>query len=320
MSALVYSAGESENACAGEMQVRRPPTLVKSAVRESKSVQWRVLNFPSGYSSGKLCILNRDDSEVPVAMARGPVKVDSQLNYILFGSYELMNRKDGLRSLPENALTKLHLRGIESTDGKPFSLAGIERQQSMTFLYDEETEITEESLNYVAKLPNLRRLSLRYCGITARYLDSCVPLPKLSSLDLSLNSICKEGWEAVGRMKGLTSLRLSSTDANDSAMAQVANLTELDYLNLRGNRNITSQGWSVLPKLVRLRTLEVSDTNFSGRDLIKLTNPRLKRIVVNLKKVNQNELAAFTKMHPRIQINDSGHVDKGTDYLFAPLH
>ena len=109
------------------------------------------------------------------------------------------------------------------------------------------TQITDEGLKDVAKLHNLKSLSLDRSNITDAGLKEVAKLQNLKYLSLDNTRITDAGLKEVAKLQNLKWLMLDRTNITDAGLKEVAKLQELVQLYLYHTK-ITYEGLAELKK------------------------------------------------------------------------
>lgn len=154
-------------------------------------------------------------------------------------------------------LTYLDMSGT----GLMFSLQTIaDNLPKLKTLIVKATKINDEGFAHVVKLQDLLELNVSFTMITA---ESIVPLQSLKNLqylDLSINAKIDESIAPdIEGLTSLTTLKLSSTEISNQALASIAKLTNLTSLDM--NRTfIDTTGARLLSQLTNLHDLQMAYT------------------------------------------------------------
>jgi hypothetical protein len=93
-------------------------------------------------------------------------------------------------------------------------------------------------------------------------------LPKVTALEFNMsNGLTEAAIKDIGGMKQLEHLSLNGMRVNDTSMADIAGLANLNYLRLSGAGAVTSPGWATLENFKQLKTLWVAETNLGDQGI-----------------------------------------------------
>ncbi len=126
-----------------------------------------------------------------------------------------------------------------------------------------ECDVTDEQLERLAGLSNLRELRLSSHKITDTGLCSIATLKNLRMLSIRGASFTNKGLEALSHLTELRELRISSSSITSSGLRHIATFTHLRILGLHGKR-ITDRGLRHLQSLTNLRELDLRSTSIRG--------------------------------------------------------
>ena len=88
-------------------------------------------------------------------------------------------------------------------------------------------------------------------------------LPKVTAVEFNMsNALTEVAIKDIGGMRQLVHLSLNGMHLTDASMADLANLTNLNYLRTSGAADITDAGWATLENFKQLQTLWVAETKF----------------------------------------------------------
>ena len=165
---------------------------------------------------------------------------------------------------------------------------------------------SDKGLSIISKMPNLKRLVMKYCFVlNDKGLSYLMSLKNLEYLDISsCTALTGTGLKSIGKFNKLKHLDMSLCfNVDDSVLEALSGLSKLQYLNLMGCSNInddslkaissftnleelilynncggpklTDDSIQHLSKLVKLKTLDIRGTNIStkGIKLLKESIP-----------------------------------------------
>lgn len=108
---------------------------------------------------------------------------------------------------------------------------------------------TNDALETVAVLPNLKHLDLTQSYINDTGLVDLPPLPHLETLILNQTDITHAGLESIAELKRLAHLHVGDTAVDDGAVEHLKNLVQLETLFIK-RTNISAEGVAdLLPAL-----------------------------------------------------------------------
>lgn len=282
----------------------------------------RVLEFPEKIPFGALYKETGSYSQPKrtfLCRARGRVPVPAGVRLGLVASYDLLNNFDLFKKLPPDAFYSVDLNRVDSVNDKPFDISALAGQRELRFIDNSETDMTDESVSAFKSLEHLQRLRLWYCGITGSTLDAVANIKTLEWLDLGLNQLSPAAWKAIGRMSHLKTLAVTRTGADDSALAEISKLQELDNLSICENKKISAKGLALLKNCKKLRTIDASRCNLSANDFVGLAGMKLDSLTISGRYMTKADLAKIHNALPRTIIGNKDVDDQNTNYLFSPL-
>lgn len=165
--------------------------------------------------------------------------------------------------------TKIEDAGLKQLQGLPIVGLNLELCR----------HVTDSGLKHLEPLKSLRQLILTGTGISHTGLQHLTGHSNLLALDLELcDGITDQACASLGQMKQLRSLNLKKSgfekfSITDSGLQRLEILTELESLNLYGNK-VTDTGLASLRQFKKLRELNLSLMSISDaglRNLIPLT-------------------------------------------------
>lgn len=151
--------------------------------------------------------------------------------------------------------------------------------ESMTWvetLIVDEGVVTDEGLESIAKLPNLRHLRLRLSPITDTGLELLSNCPELAILNLPHATCTVDGLKHLVALANLRNLRIASDKLEASAADAIAELTTLRSIHLIGVP-IDDAGLRKIAALENLQSLYLDDAAVteSGWDWLFENHPDL---------------------------------------------
>lgn len=168
-----------------------------------------------------------------------------------------------------------HLRGIkylflDGSDVTDESLELLERMPDLRLLYLGSTAVTDVGLHHLAHLPQLEELNLHAAGIPDRDISWLARACTRHDLKTKVVSkVTDESLKYIGRLHTVRQLGLGMTDVNGSGLIYLKSLPALEVLNLDSTL-VMDKALGHLQSLPRLRVLDLSATCITDAGLEKL--------------------------------------------------
>ena len=133
------------------------------------------------------------------------------------------------------------------------------------FCAEDGREVTDQGVQHLRNLRELRALALPMSNLTDQSLSVLSRLPKLRDLYVHGCQLTDEGLEHLGNMPQLRSLLILGGDAvfTDAGLAELGKLTRLESVTLNG-MDATDEGLRHLGSLKSLRQLSLFDSNLDA--------------------------------------------------------
>jgi serine/threonine protein kinase len=146
----------------------------------------------------------------------------------------------------------------------------IDQNPGMTILQLGGTEIGDDDLRLLSKVPHLTTLDLQLTKVTDNGLKHLENLP-LTTLILDYLDITDEGVRHLSRIKTLANLTLNDTKISDKSLPYLASLPNLYWLYLE-QTGISNEHIGDLATLKRLAVLDISGTPISDPGIEKISH------------------------------------------------
>ncbi len=240
----------------------------------------------------------------------------------------LLRRMAGLPKLKWLSFGHLPVQGF----------AGLGEIKQLERLFIEETDATDDALQPLGNLTQLKSLQLGDKYLTDRDLaflkplhdltwlwlngkskglhgsgfGALSPLTRLTSLDLDGSGVEDETMAPIGKLVALEDLDLSRTWITGKGLASLASLSRLKKLQLNGCRRLQSSSLEALAKIPHLEVLLVNDyplDNHAIESLKKLTS--LRQLYVDTSGVPISAFRHLQSSLPNCSINGSRQFDFG---------
>ena len=140
---------------------------------------------------------------------------------------------------------------------------GIDRLCSLEVLSIYSSNIDDQSLYEIAKLPKLRELAIYNSPVGARGLESLSALPELEALAVERATLDEESLQIVGRLRHLKVLRLTGCEFRGGDLRRMATLHGLEVLDL-SDCDVTGRDLSPLVELTHLREMYLWGAKIRG--------------------------------------------------------
>ncbi|MBP3693491.1 MAG: hypothetical protein J6J31_03515 [Thermoguttaceae bacterium] len=228
-----------------------------------------------------------------------------------------------VKELPNLIVLKLRCTavtnaGIENVRGKKLKTFGIEDSQTfddtaiawlgeMTDSMQEITimrciAISDDGVNQLAGLKNMRKLNLRGNYLGSDALKACVNMPELTQLIVSENVIDDEGAKYLEGLTKLDHLDLWANILSDAGLDSIVKITSLKRLSLVANQ-ITDEGVAKLTALTNLEDLDLAETMITDaciESLKKMTS--LKKVSFRATGISDAAIEALSAALPNCQV------------------
>lgn len=144
-------------------------------------------------------------------------------------------------------------------------------------LRDDVERGSNETIKLVSVLQSLEKLDVGDSNITDEGLEPLQKLPKLRVLSLNLTQITNVGLDHLKELKSLERLRLHATAISDDGMVSIARLSTLKVLDLSKTK-VSDVGMEKLKSLPLLEELDLRSTSVTaaGEASLKESLPKLK--------------------------------------------
>lgn len=155
--------------------------------------------------------------------------------------------------------------------------------------------ITDQAIETLRPLKELRSLNLSNTKITDRCLPALTSLTDLTELNVAHTGLSEQGLGKLAALKNLQKLSMERTSAGDATLESLSSSPSLSVVNLR-DTGITDQGIQALARAPRLAQLEVSGTAFGDAGLKYLANTKVNSLHMSDTKVTGAGLQAIASM------------------------
>jgi len=163
--------------------------------------------------------------------------------------------KDGQLPDQDFNIYAAELRGIKAVDD-----AGLANLQGLTEIRQldlNDTDISDEGLKCLHDATELTRLDLEKTKVTDRGLSELAPFARLEYLNLNRTRVRGEGLSVLAEMPELKDLRLTNLPLKDDVLTWVSSLKKLKQLYLNDDAQITDAGVQQLAQLAELERLDL---------------------------------------------------------------
>ncbi|XP_019187482.1 PREDICTED: receptor-like protein 12 [Ipomoea nil] len=162
---------------------------------------------------------------------------------------------------------------IENPDLKQFFENSTQLRQLYLDYVDISAQKSEWCQTLSSSLPNLRVLSLKYCGVSGPIHPSLSKLRFLSDIYLDLNLLSSTVPKFLANFSNLKTLSLTNCDLQGKFPREIFQIQGLQELSLTENPDL-SGSFPSFPKNGSLRMISVAHTQFSGSLPTSISNLR----------------------------------------------
>jgi Leucine-rich repeat (LRR) protein len=212
------------------------------------------------------------------------------------------------------------------------SLHYISALENLEELHIGGTGFSDEGMKHIAKLTNLKSLSIFMANqLTNKGLAELSGLKSLTNFMLGENArVSFSGLKSLNNLKKLNNLSLYNI-RQDSFVMDISGLTELKDLiitlhnerkgRLKVSNSFKNEDWACLANLTKLKRLQITGVGIDNegvKHLSGLTNLEYLNIICpGESKINDQALKYLRNMHKlkRLYIKDGHFTDKALDYL-----
>lgn len=142
----------------------------------------------------------------------------------------------------------------------------------------QDNKITDKGLSHISELPNIKNLDVDRADVTAAGLIKMKCFPMLQSLRAGDIKDASGLLPALMGNQNLRELSLSNLRLTDSDLEKVSTVSNLQYLNLSWNKNITDDGLKHLTKLRYLKKLNLAQCSITPASLTYFRQMRLTQV------------------------------------------
>lgn len=183
--------------------------------------------------------------------------------------------------------------------------------------------VNDDSMQYVARLTELRTLNLSLTRVSSAGLAQLGALRKLETLVLASShwygygvgdesfdyegpSVANSDMEWIARLSSLAELNISGSDVDRDGLVRLQSLPRLRWLNLKDTK-ADDDAIRVLAGIPSIETLSVAGTSVTDTGLSHLSNlPRLKSLDLSRTRVSDEGLRTIQGMGALEQVFLSG--------------
>ncbi|MBS1989088.1 MAG: hypothetical protein JSS83_01150 [Cyanobacteria bacterium SZAS LIN-3] len=284
-----------------------------------------VLDFPGPRAAAEILYTTPGSPPQPNSrpprgriLAQGHVKIPSDLS-----QPQIYLKYDGLeniRAVARLAALKPWAFSASKLDFDDTHFAFLKDFTTLYRLNLNYTLVSDKSLPIIANMKDLHELKLTSTEITGSGFEHLNKLKKLEIIEFSGMALNPGALAALKQvLPGLQRLALDKTGLKKADCALLSNLTNIEELDLGGNRDIDNQCLRYLMTLKKLDKLVIYDTAINARALPALAKmPALVKVVIRKKDfwLNQTPLENYGKL----RFVDHQNTAKVTPDVFTPLH
>lgn len=287
-----------------------PPTVAASKVSaKQKQEGLYVLHFPAHGKIGNVGAAEAgadySQKHIPTnrfVEANGTVRLAKGTG-ICFVATDFMGLEkplDIICSLPAEAVTSITLSNNIFSENEVTKLL---RFKGLKRLELEGTEVSDETIAKLAPLQQLESLMVDRTRIHGQFLASLSGNQNLRNLILGHNDLQKQCLKELKRLPNLQRLSLNSTHLRDSDMPAIAACSQLRFLDISDNNDLTNLGIAQLKTLKKLDYIQLPFTAANAKGLLALKGLALTKMRIEPKQASKQDIIALRKSFPHVQID-----------------
>ncbi len=291
----------------------------------------RVINFPTDRSLGLIVLLpgksvNRARAEQ--LAARGKIYVPEGYISLFDAEQRFFADPKIIKTFSPDAFDSIKMSATAIDDSEEGqvdrALAQIGHLSGLYEVNLDKSDATDVGISKLGALPRLQRVTLFNTAIDGSCLKQLATVKTLENLRLSKTSLKHENLKYLSQMRGLRSLSLTHLRLNDSAVSNISGCTNMYWLDLSNNPDLTDNCLKYLVPLKKLSEVNLTQTKTTLRGLLQLKGSlALKKILCSEMPYTAADLAAFRKALPGVKLSLKARerpVDIDTGAIFAPMH
>ena len=160
------------------------------------------------------------------------------------------------------AITQIDANGSNVTDQGLQHLGKLPQLEKLSL---DGTAVTDEGMKALQRVPSLQAISLNSTRISATGLDSLAALPGLKRLEMMNTKPTQADFEAIGRLPALESLTLNRVlELTDESLDAICHASTLKALQINECVGLTDKGLVALAKVPGLEELTFHKANITG--------------------------------------------------------
>ncbi|MBP6747343.1 hypothetical protein KA344_19085 [bacterium] len=276
---------------------------------KAKQVGFYILHFPARGKIGRVgaAEAGADYSEkhIPTkrfAEANGTVRLAKGTG-ICFEATDFMGLEKPIEiicTLPAEAVTSITLSNNIFAENE---ITQLLRFTGLRRLELEGTEVSDETIAKLAPLQHLESLIVDRTRIHGQFLTTLPGKKSIRNLKLGHNDLQKQYLKELKKFPNLQRLSLNSTHLHDSDIAAIAACSQLRYLDISDNNDLTNVGIAQLKTLKKLDYLQLPFTAANAKGLLALKGMALTKLRIEPKQASKQDIIALRKAFPQIQID-----------------
>lgn len=283
----------------------------------------RVLTFPERV--GKLEIkspreLNEPHVQEPVVTlkAEGTVKIPRGRIVILRPDYAHAENTAIFKKFQANDFQGVDLNDLPITAkglGNLLHITGIQ------WLETDDTELGDDAMLQLARLPKLKRLRISRTLITDRGVQYLKQIRSLRRLNISKNDLNNSALKIISEMPWLVDLDVSRLRLTNDGVRHLAGMPNLMRLEFMSNELLDDRCTAYLTTLPKLSRLNVSGTHMTMKSLPNFKKIKnLVELKVNKKLFSPEDVQKLRRELAGVDVEAVGKKLKVDMEVFEPLH
>ncbi|MFA7337144.1 MAG: hypothetical protein WC028_10195 [Candidatus Obscuribacterales bacterium] len=306
---LGVAAGVAATICLSSSLQAAPGAALVETRTKPKQEGFYLLHFPARGKIGRVGAVEAgadySEKHIPTkrfAEANGTVRLAKGTG-ICFEATDFMGLEkplDVICTLPAEAVTSITLSNNIFAENEVTRLL---RFTVLRRLELEGTEVSDETIAKLAPLQHLESLIVDRTRIHGQFLATLPGKESIRNLKLGHNDLQKQYLKELKKFPNLQRLSLNSTHLRDSDMAAIAACSQLRYLDISDNNDLTNVGIAQLKTLKKLDYLQLPFTAANAKGLLALKGIALTKVRIESKQASKQDIVALRKAFPQIQID-----------------
>ncbi len=239
------------------------------------------------------------------------------------GAFENPQLLDQVSVAPIDVI-KVSYISLDEHDAEVFHkvMDHLRRFKNVSIVDFDRSDADDQAFSQLSCMPDLTIIGGFSSLATGGCFKEFSKLPVLRVMQFDLCRLTESSYRYLKNIKSLRSLSIASTNLNEQSLGIVCQCSALEELRISANRKIDDHALAQIARLSQLKFLDARGCRITLKGLASLKGLPLSHIILDTTAVPLAERSKLKELFPKATFSwfESAKADVDEKFIFAPLH